>query len=166
MAADCSQNQAKAEALRIEAEKQRAEREARREKNNALKTKLKTLGYDLTENKDPIREFCDVDAARLLGELRLANHLSGKSWHWYDSSPGRSFELENGIIKPFSNTMQSNSPETDGTKIVNAHRFILYYLHKLDMTKNTDQRELRCILADAGYGTHRTITRNRSGQIK
>ena len=149
-----SQNQAKAEALRIEAEKQRAEREARREKNNALKTKLKTLGYDLTENKDPIREFCDVDAARLLGELRLANHLSGKSWHWYDSSPGRSFELENGIIKPFSNTMQSNSPETDGTKIVNAHRFILYYLHKLDMTKNTDQRELRCILADAGYGTH------------
>ena len=149
-----SAKQAKAEALCIEAEKQKAECKERREKDNALKTKLQSRGYILTENKDPIREFCEVEPARLLVDLGLATQLSEKSWHWHDSSQGRSFELENGIIKPFSNTMQSNSPESDGTKPVNAHQFILYHLHKLDMTKSTDKRELRCILADAGYGTH------------
>ena len=50
--------------------------------------------------------------------------------------------------------MQSASPETDSTKPVNAHRYILYYLHKLDMTSRGDKRELRCILANRGYGTH------------
>ena len=50
--------------------------------------------------------------------------------------------------------MQSASPETDSTKPVNAHRFILYYLHKLDMTRDSDKRELRCKLADQGYGVH------------
>ena len=73
------------------------------------KTKLQSRGYTLTENKDPIRKFCEVEPARLLVDLGLATQLSEKSWHWHDSSQGRSFELENGIIKPFSNTMQSNS---------------------------------------------------------
>ena len=50
--------------------------------------------------------------------------------------------------------MQSASPESDGTKPVNAHRFILYYLHTLDITKRGDQHALRCILANQGYGTH------------
>ena len=149
-----SEKQAKTEALRIEAEKQKVEREARREKNNALKTKLKKRGYELTENKDPIREFCEVDASRLLVELGLATQLSGKTWNWYESSQGRSFELDNSVIKPFSSTMQASHPETDTTKPVNAHRFILYHLHKLDMTQKSDKRELRCILAEDGYGTH------------
>ena len=59
-----------------------------------------------------------------------------------------------GIIKPFSSTMQASHPESDSTKPVNAHRFVLYHLHQLDMTKDSEKRPLRCILADAGYGTH------------
>ena len=60
----------------------------------------------------------------------------------------------NGVMHVFSGTMQESHPESDSTKPVNAHRFILYHLHTLDMTKDSDKHALRCILADAGYGTH------------
>ena len=149
-----SESQAKAESKRIQAERQKTEREAHRTQTNTLKTKLEKRGYAITDNQDPIRVFCEVNAETLLIDTGLATRLSGTSWNWSESSQGRSFELENGIIKPFSNSMQTVSPETDGTKPVNAHRFILYYLHNLDMTKDSDKHELRCILADLNYGTH------------
>ena len=149
-----SEKQAKTETLRIENERKKAESKARREKDTALKKELVRRGHTVVENKDPISEFCGVDAETLLIDLGLASRLSGDSWHWHDSSPGRSFEITNGVIKPFSNTMQSASPESDSTKPVNAHRYILYYQHKLDMTKDSDKRQLRCILADQDYGTH------------
>ena len=149
-----SEKQAKAEALRVESEKQKAEREARRAEKNAITTELKRRGHAIAENKDPLREFCEVNPERLLIDLGLASRLSGNTWNWYESSQGRSFELENGIIKPFSGTMQGSHPEADSTKPVNAHRFILYHLHHLDITQDSDKRPLRCILADLGYGTH------------
>ena len=149
-----SEKQAKAEALRLETERIKTEHQERLDKDNALKTELKRRGHAVVENVDPLVAFCDADPVSLLVELGLATHLSGNAWNWHDSSPGRSFELSDGVIKPFSNTMQSKSPESDGTKPVNAHRYILYYLHKLDITHDSDKREVRCILADLGYGTH------------
>ena len=149
-----SEKQAKAEELRLEQERLKQEERERRDQNSELKTELARRGYTIKEYKNPIVAFCETDTAGLLTDLGLATRLSGNTWNWHDSSPGRSFELSDGVIKPFSNTMQSASPETDGTKPVNAHRYILYYLHKLDITQNSDRRELRCILADRGYGTH------------
>ena len=149
-----SEKQAKAEALRIENERTEKEHQERRDKTNAVKTELKRRGHSMVENVDPIWAFCEVDPMSILTELELATRLSGNTWNWHDSSSGRSFELSDGVIKPFSNTMQSASPETDGTKPVNAHRYILYYRHKLDITQDSDRRELQCILADRGYGTH------------
>ena len=149
-----SEKAAKAEELRLTEERIKAERKEHRDKDNVVKNELKRLGHAVVENVDPLVAFCEADPASLLVELGLASHLSGNAWNWSESSPGRSFELSDGIIKPFSNTMQSTSPETDGTKPVNAHRFILYYSHNLDMTRDSEKRELRCILADRGYGTH------------
>ena len=149
-----SEKQAKAEALRVESEKQKTERAARRAEKNAITTELQRRGHAITENKDPLREYCEVNPETLLLDNGLASRLSGDVWNWYESSQGRSFELENGIIKPFSGTMQGSHPEPDSTKPVNAHRFILYHLHRLDMTKDSDKRQMRCILADLGYGTH------------
>lgn len=149
-----SEKQAKAEALRLENERQKAEHKERREKNNKLKTELVRRGHAVETFTDPLVAFCEVDAAQLLVDLGLASHLSGNAWNWHGSSPGRSFELSDGIIKPFSHSMQSSSPESDSTKPVNAHRFILYYLHNLDISKDNDKRELRCLLADSGHGTH------------
>ena len=154
-----SEKQAKAEALRLETERIKTERQERRDKDNALKTELKRRGHAVVKNVDPLVAFCDADPASLLVELGLASHLSGNAWNWHESSPGRSFELSEGVIKPFSNTMQSNSPESDGTKPVNAHRYIAYYLYNLDMTNNSDKRELRCWLADRGYGMHPDVYR-------
>ena len=146
------------EANRLEAEQAKADRKANREKKSALTAELKKRGHILDTYKDPIYEFCEVNPARLIVELGLGTHLSGNSWNWTDASPGRSFELNDtphGInINPFSNTMQSASPEVNGTNPVNAHRFMLFYLHKLDITQDTDKPELRRILADMGYGMH------------
>ena len=149
-----SEKAAKAEALRLENERKKAESKERRDKDNKVKTELKRRGHAVVENVDPLVAFCEADPVSLLTELGLATHLSDNAWNWNDSSPGRSFELSDGVIKPFSNTMQSKSPESDGTKPVNAHRFIAFYLHKLDLTNNNDKHPLRCILADQGYGTH------------
>ena len=149
-----SETQADAEALRIETENKEIESKARRAEKQTVTTELKKRGYAIADNQDPIRVFCEVNTETLLIDTGLATRLSGTSWNWSESSAGRSFELDNGVIKPFSNSMQTVSPETDGTKPVNAHRFILYYLHNLDMTKDSDKHELRCILADLNYGTH------------
>ncbi len=149
-----SEKQAKAEAVRLENEGKKAEGKERRDKDSAVRVELKRRGHSVVENVDPIWAFCEVDLDSLLTELGLASHLSGNAWNWHESSPGRSFELVGSVIKPFSNTMQSKSPESDGTKPVNAHRYMAYYLYDLDMTKDRDKRELRCILADRGYGTH------------
>ena len=154
-----SEKQAKAEALRLENERQKKERRERREKDNKLKTELVRRGHAVETYIDPLVAFCEVDAAGLLVDLGLASHLSGNAWNWHDSSQGRSFKLSYGIIKPFSHSMQSSSPESDSTKPVNAHRFILYYLHNLDMTRDSDKRDLRCRLADSGYGTHPDVYR-------
>ena len=157
----------KAQALRLQTQRLKAERTARLEKDNALKTELARRGHAIdTENKDPIYEFCEADPVALLTDYSLATHLAGNAWNWHDSSPGRSFELSDGIIKPFSNTMQTASPETEGTKPVNAHRFILYYLHKLDISRDRDKHELRCILADAGYGRHPDVYKQSKRAVK
>ena len=151
-----SERREKAEALRLETEKQKTENRERRAAHTALNTELKKRGHQIASEtyKDPLVEFCETDAVSLLNTLGLATQLDGNSWNWHDSSPGRSFELKDGIIKPFSNMMQTASPEPDGTNPVNAHRYILYALHKLDITHNNDKTELRRILADLGYGTH------------
>lgn len=154
-----NKKQAKAVAVAKHNERKKLERKKRRERDNALKKELNRRGYDYdTDSQDPIWEFCEVNPASLLLEWNLATHLEGDSWHWHDSGPGRSFELTpDGVIKPFTNTMQNASPESDPTKPVQAHRFILYYLYQLDITREDDQRQLRCILADLGYGKHPDI---------
>ena len=58
--------------------------------------------------------------------------------------PGRSFELVNDVIKPYSHSVQQASPNKVSTRPVNAHRFLLWNLYGLDMTQNTDKYQLRC----------------------
>ena len=157
----------KAQALRLQTQRLKAERTARHEKDNALKTELARRGHAIdTENKDPIYEFAKrirwlyspITASRRTSPVMLGTGTI--------PGPGRSFELSDGIIKPFSNTMQTASPETEGTKPVNAHRFILYYLHKLDISRDRDKHELRCILADAGYGRHPDVYKQSKRAVK
>ena len=134
-------------------ERNRAQR-AKRENENRVQRELRARGHKFQETIDPLTTFCDIDPAQLLVGYGFAIHLRGNEWNWHESGQGRSFELDNGVIKPYSVSMQAKSPQTDATKPVNAHRYILKCLYDLDMTRDTDKRALRCRLADNGYGTH------------
>ena len=138
---------------------QRREKRGRaRAAQDAVQSELARRGYQSQTLIDPLVAFCETDAVKLLQEIG-ATHLHGETWNWHESGPGRSFELKDGTIKPFSNSMQVASPEVDGTKPINAHRFFLYYQYQLDITKDRDKHELRCQLADVGYGTHPDVYR-------
>ena len=128
----------------------RAERRTREE---AVTTELKKRGYFFETPKDPIVEYLNEPAERLLLDLGCSP-LSGDAWHWYESGAGRSFELTDGVIKPFSASIAHASPNPDPNAPVNAHRLIAYHLYGKDLTKDADKRELRCLLANDGYGTH------------
>ena len=146
------------EARDAEKAKRLKHREEQGQQRQKINQELSARGYDLpalnTSQKSPIETYCEADPAVELERHGLASHIYGDEWHWHESGQGRSFLLENGIIKPFSNSMQSASPEADGTKPVNAHRFILYNLYNLDMANDRDKPELRRKLAEAGYGQH------------
>ena len=148
------EKQAQAE-LDAQAEKEQKERQAQaRQQDQKVRTELQSRGYSLSEQPtDPIVEFCKADPATLLTNHGIATHLQGNEWNYTGSSAGRSLELVDGIIKPFSNSAQSASPADDPTSPVNAHRYIAFIQFGLDMTKQSDKRQLRCELADLGYGT-------------
>ena len=96
-----------------------------------------------------------MNAETLLLDNGLATRLSGNVWNWYESSQGRSFDLLDGdYARVFRYDAGIAPGSSDSTKPVNAHRFILYHLHTLDITKDSDKHALRCILADLNYGTH------------
>ena len=146
------------EAREAEKEKRFKHREEQRQEQQRINQELTARGYDLsslnTSEKSPIEAYCETDPAAELEKHGLAVHVLDNEWNWHESSQGRSFVLKNGIIKPFSNSVQSASPEADGTKTVNAHRFLLYNLYNLDMAEENDKPKLRRILANAGYGQH------------
>ena len=128
----------------------RAERRTREE---AVTTELKKRGFCFETPKDPIVEYLNEPVEPLLLHLGCSP-LSGDAWHWYESGAGRSFELTDGVIKPFSASISYASPNPDPNTPVNAHRLIAYHLYGKDLTKDADKRELRCLLANDGYGTH------------
>ena len=127
----------------------RKKKTARSEK---IRTELRARGVELMEMSDPLPEWMQISPEKLLTEIGC-QHLHGNSWHWPESGPGRSFELSGSILKPFSNSIQAHSPNSDPHTPVNAHRFIAWYLYSLDMTKGSDKRKLRVKLAELGYGT-------------
>lgn len=77
----------------------------------------------------------------------------GNEYKWHESEHDRSCEvLGDGVIHIYSNSMSAASPESDSAPI-NAHRFYLYQLTGLDMTKDADKPRLREMLFERGYGS-------------
>ena len=102
--------------------------------------------------RSPIEAFIeDEDPIQYMEQQGWITHSQGSEYHWHESSTaGRSCLIENGIIKPFSATLQGASPANE--KPVNAHRFIIYHETKLDISEESNRPEIRKILADRGYG--------------
>ena len=167
--------QAELDATALAEQKERQDQA--RQRNQHTRIELKKRGYQLTDQPtDPLVEFCKADPATLLTNHGIATHLNGSEWNFTGSGAGRSLVLENGIIKPFSNSAQAASPaastkDKDKDKDidispVNAHRYIAYILYKLDISKDSDQRQLRCELANIGYGTHPDVYKEIKRQEK
>ena len=114
---------------------------------------------DVSET-EPISTFIkEVDAVAEMERLGWLTQNTGHEYHWHASESRRSCEIENGVLKVFSGTMADVSPV--GAEPVNAHRFLLYNLYELDITKDSDKPDLREKLAAAGYGKIRTARRQR-----
>ena len=152
-----------AENARAEAEdeeQRKIQNEQARERRR-IAAELKKRGHDTvalpSNSDDPIQAYMETDPAAELTRHRFASWEYDNTWNWHESGPGCSFEMENGIIKPYSHSVQQASPNKALTKPVNAHRFLLWNLYGLDMTEDTDKHQLRCKLADDGYGLHPRI---------
>ena len=155
--------------IKQQREEQAAANRERRAKDAELQDALRQKGINVNvSGQSPIEAFCNVLVPDLLENYGLATHLGDGVWNWHDASPGRSFEERDGTLRIYSHTMQSLSPESDPTTPINGHRFIAYLLYGIDM-RNTDKGklyELRCKLAEAGYGTHPDTYRKMKRDIK
>ena len=152
-----------AENARAEAEKeeQRKRGNEQARERGRIAAELKKRGHDTvalpSDLDDPIQVYMKTDPADELTRHGFASWEYENTWNWHESGPGRSFELVNEVIKPYSHSVQQASPNKVSTRPVNAHRFLLWNLYGLDMTQNTDKYQLRCELADDGYGMHPRI---------
>ena len=152
-----------AEKARAEAEKeeQRKRQDEQARKRRRIAAELKKRGHDTvvlpSDLDDSIQAYMKTDPADELTRHGFASWEYENTWNWHESGAGRSFELVNDVIKPYSHSVQQASPNKVSTRPVNAHRFLLWNLYGLDMTQNTDKYQLRCELADDGYGMHPRI---------
>ena len=101
-----------------------------------------------------ISEFIDTcDAVAEMVREGLLTPGRGNEYRWHGSENERSCEIfDDGVIHIFSGTMQKFSPAPE-LEPVNAHRFYLYQLSGLDLSKDSDKAKCREYLFDRGYGS-------------
>lgn len=102
------------------------------------------------ENISTFIEKCDPVAEMLSDSLITST--GGTQYRWHESAHDRSCDILDGTIHIFSNTMSAASPASENEP-VGTHRFYLYYLSGLDMTKAGDRPKLREFLFERGYGS-------------
>lgn len=93
---------------------------------------------------------------------------NNNQYQWHGSENDRSCEiLSDSVIHIYSHSMQSASPAAD-LEPVNAHRFYLYQLTGLDLTKDADKARCRQYLFENGYGSDPKVflAKSRHKQIK
>ena len=102
------------------------------------------------ENISTFIEKCDPVAEMLRDGLLIST--GGTQYRWHESAHDRSCDILDGTIHVFSNTMSAASPASENEP-VGTHRFYLYYVSGLDMTKAGDRPKLREFLFEHGYGS-------------
>ena len=102
------------------------------------------------ENISTFIEKCDPVAEMLRDGLLIST--GGTQYRWHESAHDRSCDILDGTIHVFSNTISAASPASENEP-VGTHRFYLYYLSGLDMTKAGDRPKLREFLFERGYGS-------------
>ena len=126
--------------------------EERRQAYQDRKSKSQHDGIDDSEgeNISTFIEKCDPVAEMLRDGLLTST--GGTQYRWHESAHDRSCDILDGTIHIFSNTMSQVSPDA-ALEPVNVHRFYLYQLCGLDMTRDADKPRIREFLFERGYGS-------------
>ena len=97
-----------------------------------------------------------IDKCDPVSEMVQSGKLTpgrGNEYHWHESGADRSCDIVDGSIHIFSDSMFKASPHNNVNEAVGAHRFYLYVLSGLDMTRDVDKPKLREFLFQRGYGS-------------
>ena len=136
-----------AETIKEFTQQARAEVGAERKREQAKQAKAKARAEARAKNpvqidgesRPPIQVFVeDVDPVVFMTQEGWITHLRGDDYNWTGSHAGRSCVIKDGVIRPFSGTLISETP--DGKpKPVQAHRFIIYKLTGGDIKKKATE---------------------------
>ena len=102
------------------------------------------------ENISAFIEQCDPVAEMVKDGLLTPG--KGNDFQWHESNHARSCDILDGVIHIFSHTMTAASPAA-ALEPVGAHRFYLYQLCGLDLTRDADKPRIREFLFEHGYGS-------------
>ena len=128
---------------RVRVKQQKAQRKAHY-------ASLSGNGTSNGENISAFIEQCDSVAEMVKDGLLTPE--KGNDYRWHQSENARSCDILDGVIHIFSHTMSTASPAA-ALEPVSAHRFYLYHLCGLDMTRDADKPQIREFLFERGYGS-------------
>ena len=101
------------------------------------------------ENISAFIDQCDPVAEMVRSGLLTPGR--NYQYRWHESDHERSCDIRDGTIHIFSHSMQAASPAGE-LEPVGVHRFYLYQLTGLDLTKDSDKDAIREYLFGRGYG--------------
>ena len=127
-----------------------AEKRRQAYQEHKRKSQHNTAGNSEGENISTFIEKCDPIAEMLRDGLLTST--GGTQYRWHESAHDRSCDILDGTIHVFSNSMSAASP-APANEPVGAHRFYLYQICRLDMTRDADKPRIREFLFERGYGS-------------
>ena len=150
--------EAEQEVLSVSAERQKEKKASEQKKKAYQERKQNTLpsanSKNTGENISTFIENCDPVAEMI--KAGLLTHTGGNNYRWHESQHDRSCDILDGTIHVFSNTMSQASPAQE-TVPVGTHRFYLYHLTGLDITRKDDRPAIRKFLFEKGYGSDPSV---------
>ena len=129
-------------------QKRNREQKAKSERSKHYR-KQRPDDHNAGENISAFIEQCDPVAEMVRDGLLTPGR--GNDYRWHESEHERSCDILDGVIHIFSHSMSAASPAPE-LEPVGAHRFYLYQLSGLDMTKASDKAKCREFLFERGYG--------------
>lgn len=128
----------------------KARQDKQKRKRKFKHTQHKSHSAGDGENISAFINHCDPVSEMVRSGLLIPGR--GNEFRWYESENDRSCDILNGSIHIFSHSMSAASPAAE-LEPVGVHRFYLYQLSGLDMTKDSDKPKCREFLFDLGYGS-------------
>ena len=139
-------------AVNVFAETRHRDRE--KQQRTELKAHYAANGNQGTGEGENISAFVDqCDPVSEMLRDGLLTRGQGNEYQWHTSEHARSCDILDGSIHIFSHSMFDASPHQNINEAVGAHRFYLYQLSGLDMTKEADKPRIRQLLFERGYGS-------------